>query len=72
MIECEVDQLKVAIQQLQMDNKILENQESEWKLIAEESQSETFKLCRQIHKIFKALEEMKSELTCTCTEQYHK
>lgn len=71
-IESEVDQLKVSIQQLQMNNKKLENHVSEWKLIAEEFQSDTFKHCRELHKIFIALEEVKSELACTCNEQQNR
>jgi hypothetical protein len=39
MVECEVGQSKVIVQQLQMDNKKLENQE----IIAEEFQNDTFK-----------------------------
>lgn len=64
----EANQLKVTIQQLQMDNEKLEEHISEWKLIAEESKSNADKYCREINKIFTALEEVKSVLSCTCTE----
>ena len=51
-----------------MDNEKLEEYISEWKLIAEESKSNADKYCREINKIFTALEEVKSVLSCTCTE----
>ena len=66
----EADQLKVTIQQLQMDNGKLEKHISEWKLIAEESKSNADKYCKEIKKIFIALEEVKSVLPCTCTEEH--
>lgn len=68
--EVEADQPKVAIQQLQMDNGKLEKHINEWKLIAEESKSNVDKCCREINKIFAALEEVKSVLPCTCTEEH--
>ena len=60
----EADQLKVTIQQLQIDNGKLEKHISEWKLIAEESKSNADKHCREINKILTALEEVKSVLPC--------
>lgn len=66
----EADHLKVTIQQLQMDNGKLEKHISEWKLIGEESKSNADKHCREINKILTALEEVKSVLPCTCTEEH--
>ena len=63
--ELEAGQLKVTIQQLQMDNGKLEKHIIEWKLIAEESKSNADKYCREMNKIFTALEEVKSELPGT-------
>lgn len=61
--EREISQLKSTIHQLQMDNEKLEKYISEWKLIAEESKSNADKYCREMNKIFTALEEVKLELT---------
>jgi hypothetical protein len=72
MVEYEASQLKDTIQQLRMDNKNLENHISEWKLMAEESKSNAVKCCREMNKIFTALEEVKSELPCTCIEEQHR
>ena len=72
MAEYETSQLKVTIQQLQMDNRKLENHISEWKQIAEESKRQAVKYCREMNKIFTALEEAKTELPCTCTEEHHR
>ncbi len=47
----EANQLKVTIQQLQMDNEKLEEHISEWKLIAEESKSNADKYCRVLVNI---------------------
>ena len=68
--EVEADQLKVTIQQLQMDNGKLEKHVSEWKLIAEESKSNADKYCKEINKIFTVLEEVKSVLPCICIEEH--
>lgn len=68
--EFEASQLKVTIQQLQMDNQKLEKHISEWKLIAGESKSSAVKYCREMNKIFTALEEVKSELPCIWTEEH--
>ena len=72
MIEYDVGQLEVTIQQLQLDNKKLENHVNEWKLVVKESQSDTVKYCKEIHKMFAALEKVKSELTCTCFQEHHR
>ena len=72
IVECEVSRLKVILEQLHMDNENLENHVSEWKSIAEESQSGTVRYCREIHKIFAILEQVKSELACTCIEKNHR
>ena len=56
MVEREVSRLKIILEQLHMDNEKLENHVSEWKSIAEESQSATVRYCREIHKIFTNLE----------------
>lgn len=66
--ELEASELKVTIQQLRMDNGKLEKNISEWKIIAEESKSNAEKYCREMNKIFTALEEVKLELTCTSTQ----
>ena len=66
----EADQLKATIQQLQMDKGKLEKHVSEWKLIAEESKSNADKYCKEVNKIFTALEEVKSVLPCTYTEEH--
>ena len=71
MVECEVGRLKVILEQLHMDNGKLENHVSEWKSIAEESQSGTVRYYREIHKIFTTLE-VNSELACTCIEKHHR
>ena len=61
-------ELKVTIQQLQMDNGKLEKHIGEWKLTAEESKSNADKYCREMNKIFTALDQVKSELACTGEE----
>lgn len=48
--ELEAGQLKVTIQQLQMDNGKLEKHIAEWKVIAEESKSKADKYCREMNK----------------------
>jgi len=70
--EYEVSQLKTTIQQLQMDNKKLEYHISEWKRIAEESESNAVKYYSGMNKIFTTLEEVKLELPCTRTEEYYR
>ena len=66
--ELEACELKATIKQLQMDNGKLEMHISEWKLIAEESKSNADKYCREMNKIFTALDQVKSELACTSIE----
>lgn len=66
--ELEACELKAIIKQLQMDNGKLEMHISEWKLIAEESKSNADKYCREMNKIFTALDQVKSELACTSIE----
>jgi len=66
----EACELKVTIHQLQMDNGKLEKHISEWKLRAEEFKSNADKYRREMNKIFTALEEVKSELPRTCTEEH--
>ena len=51
-----------------MNNGKLEMYINEWKLIAEESKSNVDKYCREINKIFTALDQVKSELACTSIE----
>lgn len=68
--EFETSQLKVIIQQLQMNNQKLEKHISEWKLIVEESKSSAVKYCRKMNKIFTALEKVKSKLSCIWTEEH--
>lgn len=68
MAQHEVFQLKVTIQQFQIDNKKLENPINEWKLVAEYSKSITVKYYRVMNRIFTALEEVKSGLSHRCTE----
>lgn len=68
--ELKASELKVIIQQLQMDNKTLEKHIGEWKLIAEESKSNADKYCREMNKIFTALDQVKSELACTSMEEH--
>ena len=60
--------MRVTIPQLHMDNEKLEKHTSEWKAVAEESKSKAVKYCREMSKVFAALEEIKSELPSTCTE----
>lgn len=66
--ELEACELKAIIKQLQMDNGKLEMHISEWKLIAGESKSNADKYCREMNKIFTALDQVKSELACTSIE----
>ena len=68
--ELEAGELKVTIQQLQIDNGKLEKHIGEWKLIAEESKSNADRYCREINKIFTALDQVKSELACTSMEEH--
>ena len=51
-----------------MNNEKLEEHISEWKLIIEEFKSNADKYCREINKIFTALEEVKSVLSYICIE----
>lgn len=62
--------MKVTIQQLQTDNGKLEKHIGEWKLIAEESKSNADKYCREMNKIFTALDQVESELACTSREKH--
>jgi len=66
----EASELKVTIHQLQMDSGKLEKHVSEWKIIAEESKSNADKYCREMNKIFTALDQVKSELACTSREEH--
>ncbi len=66
--ELEASELKVTIQQLQMDNEKLEKHIGEWKLIAEASKSNADKYGREMNKILIALDQVKSELACTSIE----
>ena len=66
--ELEASQLRGTIRQLHMDNKKLKKHISEWKSIAEESKSKAVRYCREMSKVFVVLEEVKSELSSTCTE----
>ena len=68
--ERETSQLKSTVQQLQVDNEKLEKHISEWKLIAEESKSNADIYCREMNKVFTALEEVKLGLPWTCTEEH--
>ena len=68
--ELEAGELKVTIQQLQIDNGKLEKHIREWKLIAEESKSNADRYCREMNKIFTALDQVKSELACTSMEEH--
>jgi predicted nuclease with TOPRIM domain len=72
MIECEINRLKIIMQQLHVDNEKFKNQVNEWKFIAEKSQSDTVKHCREIHKILTVLEKIKSKLICTCIKKHHR
>ena len=47
-----------------MDNQRLEQDVDKWKVDAEEFKSSMSKYCREMSKIFSALEEAKSELPC--------
>lgn len=67
--ELKISELKLTIQQLQIDNGKLEKHIDEWKLIAEESKSNADKYCREMNKIFTALDQVKSELACTSKER---
>ena len=53
-----------------MDNKKLEKHIGEWKRIAEESKSNADKYCREMNKIFTALDQVKSELAYTSIEEH--
>lgn len=66
----EANELKVTIQQLQMDNGKFEKHIGEWKLIAEEFKGNADKYCREMDKIFTALDQVKSELACTSREEH--
>lgn len=68
--ELKVSELKFIIEQLQMDNEKLEKHIDEWKLIAEKSKSNADKYCREMNKIFTALDQVKSELACTSMEEH--
>ena len=66
----EASELKVTIQQLQIDNGKLEKHIGEWKLVAEESKSNADKYYREMNKIFTALDQVKSELACTSRDEH--
>ncbi len=53
-----------------MDNGKLEKHIGKWKLVAEESKSNTDKYCREMNKIFIALDQVKSELACTSRDKH--
>jgi len=53
-----------------MDNGKFERHTGECKLIAEGSKSNADKYCREIDKIFTALDQVKSELACTSREEH--
>ena len=66
----DVIELKLTIQQLQINNGKLEKHINEWKIIAGEFKSTAEKYCRKMNKIFISLEEVKSKLTCTSIEEH--
>lgn len=51
-----------------MDNQKLEEHIIEWKHIAEKYKGNEDKHCRGITKILTALQEVQSDLACTCVE----
>jgi len=53
-----------------MDNGKFEKHIGEWKLIAEESKSNADKYCKEMDKIFIALDQVKSKLACTSREEH--
>ena len=61
--------VKLTIQQLQIDSGKLKKHIGEWKLIAKESKSNGDKYCREMNKIFTALDQVKSELACPSMEE---
>lgn len=68
--ELKVNELKVIIQQLQMNNEKLKKHIDKWKLIVEKFKSNADKYCREMNKIFTALNQVKSELACTFKEEH--
>ena len=66
--ELKACELTATIKQLQMNNGKLETYIGEWKLIAEELKSNADKYCREMNKIFTALDQVKSELACISIE----
>ena len=66
--EWEATQLKATVRQLHIDNEKLEKHISEWKSVAEASESNVVKYRKEISKIFAALEEVKSDLPNTGIE----
>ena len=50
-----------------MDNQRLEQYINNWKIMAEKSESNVSRYCREISKVFLVLEEAKLELPCIYT-----
>jgi hypothetical protein len=59
-VEEEVNQLKLAVQETQKDNKKLEDHIQQWKLIAEKSQSCIVNYRQGMDRIFGILKDLKS------------
>jgi hypothetical protein len=60
--EGKVNHLEVVIQEARNDNQKLEQYIQEWKLVAEQSQSNVFKYRDGVSKLFVLSAELKSEL----------
>ena len=69
--ESEISQLKETIERVQMDNHRLTQYINDWKLMAEKSESSVSRYCKEMGKIFAALEEIKSELPCMHTNHHY-
>ena len=54
-----------------MDNHRLTQYVNNWKLMAEKSESSISRYCKEMGKIFAALEEVKSELSYIHTNHYY-
>ena len=69
--ESEISQLKDTIERVQIDNHRLTQYVNDWKLMAEKSESSVSKYCKEIGKIFAALEKVKSELPYIHTNHHY-
>jgi len=70
-IELKISQSAETILRYQMDNERLQKYVNEWKAIAEEAKSSAVRHCREMRKVYIALEEVNSEFPCTHVNHEH-